>query len=236
MTLVRAPGRTVSHSSALLLARSVSTARMRTLDARAITDLGIPRLLLMDHAGLALAAHAARYARGPILICAGAGYNGGDGLSAARHLEAVGLRPRILLAARRRALRDEPAVFAAIAERLRLPIAELAAAPGRARRWLAEAALIIDALLGIGLQGVVRDPLAGLIQAINATRAPVLSADVPSGLDADTGEPLGTAVRARWTITFGRMKRGLRCAGASRYAGRVLVAPISFPRLVLEAG
>lgn len=208
---------------------------MRALDARAITDLGIPRLLLMDHAGLALAAHAACHARGPILICAGAGYNGGDGLSAARHLEAAGLRPRILLAARRRALRDEPAVFAAIAEGLRLPIAELAAGPGRACRWLAEASFIIDALLGIGLQGAVRDPLAGLIEAINATKAPVLAADVPSGLDADTGRPLGTAVRARWTITFGRMKRGLLRAGAARYAGRVLVAPISFPHLVLKS-
>lgn len=209
---------------------------MQALDVRAITAIGIPRLLLMDHAGVALASHAARHARGgPILICAGAGYNGGDGLSAARHLEAAGLRPRILLAAPRRALREEPAVFAAIAEGLRLPMAELASAPGRAHRWLADATLIIDALLGIGLRGVVRAPLARLIAAINATGAPVLAADVPSGLDADTGHPLGAAVRARWTLTFGRMKHGLLRPEAARYTGRVIVAPITFPRLVLEA-
>lgn len=81
----------------------------------------------------------------------------------------------------------------------------------------------------------VREPLAALIDAINQAQAPVLAADVPSGLDSDTGRPLGIAIRARWTVTFGCMKHGLRAPAAARYAGRVSVEPITFPRLVLEA-
>ena len=213
---------------------------MQRIDARAIHTFGIPRLLLMEHAGLALARHAHHLYRTrlrtprrnrPIVICCGAGYNGGDGMAAARHLLAWGYRVRVLLTARASELREEPAVYAQILQRLG---ATARAVPRRsvlrwARRQLRGAGLVIDALLGIGLRASVREPTASLIAAINRSHRPVVAADVPSGLDADTGHPRGEAVRATLTVTFGLPKRGCLKGAARPYVGRLVVEPITIP-------
>jgi NAD(P)H-hydrate epimerase len=212
---------------------------MAALDARAIEDLGIPRLLLMEHAGLAVARAVAqrhRVADGPVLILCGTGFNGGDGLAAARHLHQWGYALWLVLAGRREALREEPAAFAAILERLGAPLHVVAGEPDlrQAEVWLGECRLVVDALLGAGLRGPVREPAARLIALVNAAGRPVVAVDVPSGLDGDRGEPQGVAVAARVTVTFGRPKQGCVAAGAARYVGELLVDPITLPPNLLD--
>lgn len=219
--------------------QAVSVARMQAIDTAAIHTWGIPRLLLMEHAGLAVArvAHArSPSSADPILLCCGTGFNGGDGLSAARHLQAWGHALRIVLAGRLDQLREEPATYAAIARHLGLPMVELTDLQGlaRAERWLTACGLIIDALLGIGIRGDVREPMASLINRLNHSGKPIVAADVPSGLDADTGFVHGIAVMASVTVAFGLPKHGCLVQAGPSHTGSLVVDPISLPRALLE--
>lgn len=213
---------------------------MQQLDAYAINALGIPRLLLMDHAGLAVARAVATLLpqpSAPLLVCCGTGYNGGDGFAAARHLHGVGYGLRVLLVGKRDHLRDEPRVFAGILDQLGAPLATYEE-PGRCdvlEPWLADCGLIVDALLGIGLRGEVKEPARTVIARINASGKPVVSADIPSGLDGDTGVPHGVAVQATVTVTFGWPKQGCVAKNGQRYTGRLVVDPITMPPEVFTA-
>ena len=212
---------------------------MQRIDRRAITQIGIPRALLMDHAGLALASLIRR--RYPVsryrdvVVCCGSGYNGGDGLSAARHLLRWGYRPRVVLVGSPKALRAEPALYEGILHRLHVPMVALTspAHVARLRGHLRAASLVVDALLGIGLRGPLRPLQTLAIAEINAAGKPVVSADVPSGLDGDSGLPHGAAVRASATVTFGMPKRGLLARRARPYVGRLLVDEITLPPTLL---
>lgn len=217
---------------------------MQRLDALAMSAFGIPRLLLMEHAGLGLAAWAHRVYRcsvgaprstRAVVVCCGTGHNGGDGLAAARHLHAWGHAVRVLLIGPRGALREEPAVYATIAVRLGIPLRCAAGAAGlrAARRWFSGCGVIVDALLGIGARGAARPDMAALIRLMNASGTPIVAADVPSGLDADAGRPQGDTVRAQLTVSFGAAKRGLLAVPARPYVGRLVVAPITIPREAL---
>ena len=213
---------------------------MQQLDAAAITTLGIPRLLLMEHDGLAVARAAHTHVpRGsvPVAVCCGTGFNGGDGLAAARHLHAWGHPLRVLLAGSRQRLREEPAVYAAILERLSVPLHECTepAQSADVERWLSESGVVVDALLGIGMQGPVRDPAAWMIRCINASGRPVIAADVPSGLDADTGRVQGIAVRATTTVTFGLPKQGCFLQDGPAHTGQLVVDAITIPQTLLNA-
>ena len=206
---------------------------MQAVDAAAIDRLGIPRLLLMEHAGLAVARVVRRWVGPPprsVAVCSGLGYNGGDGLCAARHLSQWGYRVRVWLAGRASDLREEPAVYARILRRLDVPIADAGSRQGVS--WNGCRA-VIDALLGIGLHGLVRAPYARMIERINQAGAPVIAADIPSGLDADTGRRCGIAVRADATVTFGRPKQGLFLAEGPAHAGRIIVDSITVPPSLL---
>lgn len=221
---------------------------MQQIDAAAIDTVGIPRLLLMEHAGLAVAQAASAMKRfGPaatgaptpptiMLVCCGTGYNGGDGLSAARHLHGWGYPLRVLLAGRRDQLREEPAAYARILERLGVSLVEChsAEAVEQAGRWMLECALIIDALLGIGVRGTVREPVASLIDRMNRSGKPIIAADIPSGLDADTGRPQGIAVKAAVTVAFGLPKQGCFLEEGPGHVGELVVDPITLPPTLLD--
>jgi NAD(P)H-hydrate epimerase len=213
---------------------------MQQIDAAAIEQIGIPRLLLMEHAGLAVARAAQTLvpsSSASMVVCCGMGFNGGDGLSAARHLHAWGYRLHILVAGRLDRLREEPATYATILRRLGLPLTEFTRADALAHveRWLAECAVIIDALLGIGTRTAVREPVASLIACLNRSGKPIVAVDIPSGLDADTGLVQGIAVKATATVTFGLPKRGCFLGEGPAHAGSMLVDPITIPRTLLEA-
>jgi len=227
---------------------------MQRIDTAAIETFGIPRLLLMEHAGLAVAQAASAVKRfgaaaashqspaeppaAPswIVVCCGTGYNGGDGLSAARHLEAWGFDVRVLLAGRLDQLREEPALYATMLQRLGIAVAACPTVEELTptARWFADCALVIDALLGIGVRGPVREPMATLIEHMNRSRKPIIAADIPSGLDADTGLPQGCAVRATVTVAFGLPKHGCFVGEGPAHVGELIVDPITIPRVLLE--
>lgn len=218
---------------------AVPVARMQALDAQAIEHYHIPRLLLMEQAGFALAQAVMELlppAGGRVAACCGLGFNGGDGLAAARHLHAWGVAVRVLLAGPAARLREEPAIFARTLEGLGIERQEVTTVPlpDAVARGLQESDVIVDALLGIGVREPVREPLASLIAAMNAAGKPIVAADVPSGLNADTGAIEGVAIRAHTTVTFGFPKHGCRQGAGPQHTGRLWVAPIGFPRALLE--
>src|SRR5437867_964564 len=220
-----------------------TAAEMRALDARAIETLNIPGPRLMENAGRGAAAVMARewapVRDRRILVLCGKGNNGGDGFVVARHLKAKGARPRVLLIG----LRAEVTGDARQAlGRWRGKVEEVHDDAGLATvaRALAEADLVVDALLGTGLTGPARSLTAQVIEQINRSTArsgvPVVSLDLPSGLGSDSGALLGHTVRATLTSTFAGLKRSLRLQPAAEYAGRVVVVPIGVPDVEVARG
>ena len=210
----------------------VTAQQMRELDRRAIQERGIPGLTLMENAGRAAAEAAARLTRKsndrPIVILCGRGNNGGDGFVAARHLRELGRRVQVFLAAARADVAGDAEANLRRLEEGGIEVTEVED-PQPVVSSFCSAGLVVDALLGTGLSGRVRGLPGQLIEAVNACGLPVLAVDVPSGLDADTGEPLGLAVRAAETVTMGLPKIGLLLYPGMDYVGRLTVADIGFP-------
>jgi NAD(P)H-hydrate epimerase len=195
---------------------------MRAIDAWAIEEQGVPSLELMERAGEGLAGVASSIApEGPVAVVCGKGNNGGDGLVAARVLRAEGREVTVLLLGDPAELRGDPA-----ANLERLPgAAPIAFEPNS----LGGASVLVDALLGTGFAGAPREHVASAIEALNAHGAPVVAADVPSGVDASTGVVAGAAVRAAASATFHAAKPGLWIFPGKAYAGAVHVIPIGIP-------
>jgi hydroxyethylthiazole kinase-like uncharacterized protein yjeF len=194
-----------------------STAQVRALDAYAIEQLGVPGYTLMKRAGEA----ALRYLRTRfpvahrIVIVCGAGNNGGDGYVLARFAHAAGLTVTTLAATPPEGLRgDARQAF----EDLRASGTQV---QPYSRERLAQGEVIVDALLGTGLRGPAREEAARIIRDINGSGRPVLAVDVPSGLDSDTGVPLGESVRADCTVTFVGLKTGLFIGEGPEFTGTV---------------
>jgi len=197
--------------------------RMRAVDSWASGDGGVPALDLMERAGAGLAAVAAAMApEGRIAVVAGKGNNGGDGLVAARLLRADGRDVDVLLA-------GEGAEFSGDARwnLERLPGPEPVALGSAIASGTT---LVIDALLGTGASGAPRGRVAEAIETIGACGVPVLAADLPSGVDASSGEVAGPAVAAAATATFHAAKPGLWIEPGRGHAGRVRVLDIGIPR------
>jgi NAD(P)H-hydrate epimerase len=198
-------------------------AEMRAADAWAIDEQGVPSIDLMERAGIGLArVTAAAARRGPIRVVVGKGNNGGDGLVVARLLRQDGYDVDVLAAVPLDGLGGDRL---ASLERLPGPPPE-PFAPER----LDGSGAVVDALLGTGFEGVPREPLASAIAAINAQEAPVIACDVPSGVDASTGDVAGEAVRAAATATFHGPKIGLYVNPGKEHAGVVEVVEIGIPR------
>jgi NAD(P)H-hydrate epimerase len=194
---------------------------MRATDRWAIEQRGIPSLELMERAGEGLAALVWETVRsGPVAVVCGKGNNGGDGLVVARLLHEAGREVRVFLVPNPSELQGDAA-----ANLERLPLAHEPFAPER----LNGVAVIVDALLGTGVTGAPREPAAGVVRAMEAADAPVVAADVPSGVDASTGEVAGDAVHAVATATFAAAKPGLWIAPGKEHAGHVRVIDIGIP-------
>ena len=207
---------------------------MRAIDSWAIDERGVPSLDLMESAGAGLAAVAEQLApSGRIVVVAGRGNNGGDGLVAARLLRARGRDVDVLLCG---GTGERSPDSAANLERLGDPApVEL----GSGGAIAADAALVIDALLGTGASGAARGAVLEAIEAIRHSGRPVLAADVPSGVDASNGEIGGLAVEAIATATFHAAKPGLWIEPGRGCAGTVSVIDIGIPAgapVAAEAG
>jgi ADP-dependent NAD(P)H-hydrate dehydratase / NAD(P)H-hydrate epimerase len=195
---------------------------MRDTDAYAIEDRGVPSLDLMERASHGLAEAVKLAARpGPIRVVVGKGNNGGDGLAAARMLREEGREVDVLATGDVSELRGDAK------ENLdRLP--GTAPEPFDAAK-LEGSGAIVDAMLGTGFEGEPREPIAGAIAAINEAGAPVIACDMPSGVNASSGEVEGDAVRAQVTATFHGTKVGLHVAPGKRHAGELKVVDIGIP-------
>ncbi len=241
--------------------------QVRQLDRLAIEEYGIPGIVLMENAGRNAArvirqiltpdADAAPPPTGstpaappPVAIVCGAGNNGGDGFVIARHLFNCGFVVELYLASDPARFSGDAAVNYTITQRMQLPtlsITEPDTLAAAAKRWPASLA-VVDAMLGTGFSGQVRQPLDRIVHAINALRParpvaaapsppprPVLFAiDVPSGLDADTGLPANAAVQADITITMAAHKVGFAATEAIPFVGRVVLVDIGSPRGLVE--
>jgi len=217
---------------------ALSRDQVRDIDRRATLEFGVPSIVLMENAGRGAAELLVGLGiQGTVVVCCGRGNNGGDGFVIARHLDIRGIPVRILLAGRAEDLAGDAAVNHGIAKQSGLPILDNVGDPTQSQLLGAELAAadwVVDALLGTGLAGAVRSPFDRLIGAINGCGSKVLAVDIPSGLDCDTGEPLGLAVRANHTATFVATKRGFLAAAARQWLGQVHMIGIGAPRRLLE--
>ena len=223
-------------------ARTALTAEAMTGADRKAQALGMPGEVLMEHAGTAVAAAARALVAfndredRPVVVLAGPGNNGGDGFVAARRLAGWGVpviavlvggdeRPRTPDAARNWKRLDGLAEVT----RIHAPVARDVAILGQG---IEKAAIIVDALLGTGVRGTLREPIRTAVEVIRTAResgVPVLAVDTPTAVDLTSGDPSDPVVRADLTVTFHRPKTGLRMRRGRALAGRVLVAPIGVP-------
>jgi NAD(P)H-hydrate epimerase len=222
----------------------VTAAEMRQLDEIAINRLGIPGIVLMENAGREIAREAidlynslynsempaAEQKKPSWLILVGKGNNGGDGLVAARHFAEAGHEVAILYAVPPEQLRGDAARQRDIAASWGLRSFVYGQEPVA---WHCYGG-IIDALLGTGSKGQPRDPYASIIREANASGLPIIAADIPSGLNADTGEVAGDCIRAKRTVSLAFAKRGLMQYPGAAYAGEVVVKPIGIPAFLAD--
>ncbi|HJP35155.1 MAG TPA: NAD(P)H-hydrate epimerase [Gammaproteobacteria bacterium] len=205
---------------------------MREADRRCIEELGIPGAVLMNAAGQAVFREVSG---GPVGVVCGKGNNGGDGYVVARLALLAGYDTQVVLAAGRASVTGDAEVFLAAYERLggRVLPAETEAAAAKAVESLKDYKVVVDALLGTGVSGDVRGAARAAIEAWPSVYT--IAVDLPSGLNADTGEICGCAIRADLTVTFQFPKIGLLADGAQAYVGRLVLADIGIPEICADA-
>lgn len=220
----------------------LTRAAAREIDRLASEEYGIPSIVLMENAAIHLseiALHLLRETDSPrALIMCGPGNNGGDGLALARHLHNASVKVGIVLGAGMASYRGDAAINLDIVRRMGLDLTTVeedraTTAVERSIERLGPPHLVVDALLGTGARDSVRGAVQDLIHEINRLKEDgptVLAVDVPSGLDCDTGAPLGQAVRADFTVTFCGLKAGFLTLEAQEFIGDVMVVDIGAPR------
>jgi NAD(P)H-hydrate epimerase len=210
--------------------KALTARQMRKADDRAIHEIGIPALCLMENAGRAVAQHVGDYLRrhnGRSVCCVcGTGNNGGDGCVAVRHLVNAGYRLTYMIVGDATKMTPEAAVNAQVLDKLsvrRIAIDKISP------RSFQSCDALVDALFGTGLSREVVGLPRRVIEAMNASHVPVFSVDVPSGLDATTGDVWGVAVKAHCTVALAYPKRGFFRHDGPRFTGRMVVEDIGIP-------
>jgi len=216
--------------------KPLTRAEVREIDRRAIEEFGIPGVVLMENAGRGAAASILQAfggaAAGLHVILCGPGNNGGDGFVVARHLANARVPVHVLVACEPARIAGDARVNYEIVRRMELPMQSFFSDGERAEgdRILHGAGAAIDALLGTGFTGEVREPLAEVIETVNSVHGlRVAAIDLPSGLDCDSGRPAAATIRAELTTTFVAPKAGFAAGGAAPYLGRVEVVDIGVP-------
>ncbi len=215
----------------------VSARQMQMIDQRAIGEFGIAGLTLMENAGKKVVEAIRRefedLKKKKVDIFAGKGNNGGDGLVVARLLNRERVKARVFLSARKNELTGDARTNLKRALEDKLEIVELSNLAGL-KSAISESDIIVDALLGTGTKGKVKGFLASLIEILNGENKPIVSIDIPSGLQADKGTVLGVCIKATHTVTLGLPKSGLVFFPGAAYVGKLSIADIGLPRQLLE--
>lgn len=193
--------------------------QMKELDAETIETYGVPSLVLMERASLAVTEELkAGFDVDNILFVCGSGNNGADGMAAARILHLEGYRVSLYLAGKMESFTPEAQIQWKIAENYGVPVVN--------NPEFSEYTTIVDAVFGVGLSREVKGQYAILFEQINQSKIPVLAVDIPSGINSFTGAVMGTAVCAAKTVTFAYGKAGLYLYPGALYAGKVTVKDI----------
>jgi NAD(P)H-hydrate epimerase len=204
--------------------KTVSVKKMQELDREAIEARGILSIALMENAGKAVSEIALSELKDikdkKVAIFCGYGNNGGDGLVAARHLFNEGVKVNVYLIGKRADLKNDSKINACLLEGIGVKICEIS------RPVNVDSNLIIDAIFGIGLKGEVKRPAKDIIIDLNKKSVPVISVDVPSGLNADTGKASGCSIKADITVTMQFPKKGFYKNKGPEYTGKIIVADI----------
>ena len=208
---------------------------IRDFDAWAINQMGIPGIVLMENAAKncteVILKHFPDQIKQGVCVFCGTGNNGGDGFVVARHLFNTGLRVNLVLCANPEKITGDAKINLDICKKMGLSMTQLDMTSAELFRdvedRVADCGLLVDALLGTGMKGQLKEPVALLISSINSHNLPIIAVDIPSGLDCDTGEPLPVSIEAAATVTFVALKKGFVNNPAARMAtGRVFVADI----------
>ena len=218
----------------------LSAKAMRRADERTIKSLGIPGFTLMESAGRAAALHIIEQYPAPlfprITILCGKGNNGGDGFVCARFLADHHRTVQVVLWGSIDQLSDDARAHFDLLQNFKTlyPACRLAFINHSESANLPEADLYIDALLGTGLSSPLREPILSAVTALNKLDKPVIALDLPTGINTNSGEPMGAAVRAKETLTIAAVKTGLLLGQGPIYAGSVTTLNIGIPRFLLQ--
>jgi hydroxyethylthiazole kinase-like uncharacterized protein yjeF len=210
----------------------VTADEMRKIDDLTIREFQVDVLILMENAGRATATLATRMldgaASGKHIAClVGGGNNGGDGMVAARHLANWGAEVDVIVGTARDRIKNVPLGQLRILEKMGLPTFY-------DHYDLGDYEFLVDGLIGYGLEGNPRERIATMIEDANKSGLPVLAVDLPSGMNATTGETYDPCIKATSTVTLALPKTGFLVPGISHYLGDLYIADISIPRKVYE--
>jgi NAD(P)H-hydrate epimerase len=218
----------------------VTAAKMREIDHAAMEQYGLSALALMENAGAETAKSVEKLVGNlknkKVCIFSGSGNNGGDGFVAARHLSNRGARIKVFLLGNVDHMTDAAKSNLEIVENMNIDILQLVTE----RDWdkvqvaLAFSDCLVDALLGTGFQGMLTEPMEKIIQMINNSGKKVVSIDLPSGVEADTGHVISVAVKANTTLSLGLAKVGLLFYPGAQMTGELFVDDIGIPSALLE--
>jgi NAD(P)H-hydrate epimerase len=218
----------------------VTASQMQALDRCTIVEAGVPGRTLMECAGAGVVEVLERLC-GPLAgktatVFCGKGNNGGDGFVIARLLRQKRVKGSVFLLAPAAELTgDAKAMYRRFARAAGASAVQICPSAERMRSLLGKSDVVVDALLGTGLSSAVSGLYRTAIEAINAAGRPVMAVDLPSGIHADTGALLGSAVKATWTVTFGQPKLGLYLGAGIDHAGQVHIADIGIPPAYVDA-
>src|SRR5690349_14177878 len=220
--------------------RVLNAAQMREADRRTIEEIGIPSLVLMENAGRQVVA-ALEAVHGDLLqervgVLCGRGNNGGDGFVIARTLFQRDVDVAVFLFGRVADVRGDARVNLEILGRLGVTVVEVADSQAWELHFseVSDCTLIVDAIFGTGLNAPVSGLIESIITDINASGIPVVAIDLPSGLSADTPDPIGESIRAGLTVTLAAPKLPLVLPAAESRCGDVVIADIGIPAEIID--
>ncbi|MFA5780233.1 MAG: NAD(P)H-hydrate epimerase [Elusimicrobiota bacterium] len=205
---------------------------VRRLDKIAVEKFSIPSIILMENAGKNTAEIILKkfHPRQVAIFCGG-GNNGGDGFVIARHLFNNDVKVKVFTVQKISKYTGDALINLNIIKKIKIPVITLSAKKLNGK--IPKTDLIVDALLGTGTKRKLREPYKKIIREINSVKIPVVSVDIPSGIDADTGKKLGVAVKSNLTVTMVAIKKGLLINDGRKLSGKIIVTDIglNFSRL-----
>jgi NAD(P)H-hydrate epimerase len=210
--------------------KPITVSQARRIDEMAREKYGIPASLLMENAGRAVAAEIIRLNKNKIAVICGKGNNGGDGFVCARHLLTAGKKVDVFLTGSRSRVKGDARLNLSVLLNLGCKVSSIDEKNLRSlKSKLGKYDIVVDAIFGVGLKGAIGGFLRDLIESVNRSAAFILSVDIPSGLDADSGKICGVCVKADATVTFVAKKRGMVKGAGPEYCGKVTEKDIGFP-------